>query len=60
LGLLNNIFTFLSRFSKLHISLKEEARPGAMAQYGKLSLAWSFYEEAKARLIEAITEEHSD
>jgi len=31
-----------------------------MAQYGKLSLAWSFYKEAKARLIEAITEEHSD
>ncbi len=31
-----------------------------MAQYGKLPLAWSFYEEAKARLIEAITEEHSD
>jgi len=37
--LLNNIFSFLSRFSRLHLSLKKEARLGVIAQYKKLSLA---------------------
>jgi len=29
--LLNNIFSFLSRFSRLYLSLKEEVRLGVMA-----------------------------